>query len=270
MLDFRKYLLSLIILTGFLLFINNYVSASAGEKKTHRIESSFSYEHLTPNAIYGEWKTINVSYFSTPSDGFTYFLQSSLYNRPEDDGLTGTIGAYKDWNRSLYTYSAVTIGSNTTFLPELRVDHDFNFKLGAKKNLILTIGGTYIDYFSDHSDIIFSVGPTYYWKKWIFQYRYFHNQSDPGSVSSYSQLINAGYGEEGHHWTWLSYSFGNQAYLATYLVLPEEVNRDSFELNLRHRHWLTKHYGIFGNMSYFELDKGYDKIGFALGFFYEF
>ncbi len=270
MLHYNKTLFILIAFVTVSLSLGGYFRANAEEAKTHRIESSFSFEHLSPNAIYGDWKTLNISYFSKPSPGFTYFVQSSLYSRPEDDGVTGTIGTYKDWNKSLYTYSSVTAGSDTSYLPEFRADHDFNFKLGAKKNLILTIGGTYINYFSDHSDLIISGGPTFYWGRCIIQYRYFNNWSNPGAINSHSQLINIGYGEEGQYWTWLSYSFGNQAYLATYLVQPEEVNRDSYELTLRHRHWLGKHHGVFGNTGYFKLDNGYDKIGFSLGFFYEF
>jgi YaiO family outer membrane protein len=215
-----------------------------------------------------EMESLNISYYQSPLP-ITIFLQGSFIIARRIR-VIGTIGAYKDWNSYLYTFSSVTKGSNTPYLPEFRVDHDFNLKLGAKKKLILTIGANYVEYFSEHNDLIVSGGTTYYLGKWIFQYRYFHNQSDPGSVNSHSQLISMGYGEEGCQWTWLSYSFGNQAYLASYLVLPEEINRDSFEFTLKHRRWLGKNYGVFANSSYFELDEGYDKIGFGLGFFYEF
>jgi YaiO family outer membrane protein len=246
------------------------VSADEKGKKYHRVESSLSFDHLSPNAVYGDWKTLNISYFSEPTRGTTYFFQSSLYSRVEGDGLTGTGGLYKEWQDFLYTYSTVTKGSNISYLPDFRIDHDFNFKLGFDKKLVLTIGGTYIDYFTDQSSTIISGGPTYYWGKWIFQYRYFNNNNNPGSVRSRSQLFKAGYGQEGLQWTWFSYSFGNQAYLATNLVDPEMVNQDSFELILQHRHWFGKQYGIFGNISFFKLDQGYKKTGFTFGAFYSF
>ena len=106
-------------------------------------------------------------------------------------------------------------------------------------------------------------------EKWILHYRLFYNINNPGAISSFSHLINMGYGQEGWQWTYLNVSFGKQAYLATY-VAPQEVNQTSLSLNLRHRHWLDKHYGIFGDVSYTKLEDGYDMYGIGLGVFYDF
>jgi YaiO family outer membrane protein len=253
-----------------IVFWADRASAQEEERKSRSLEASFSYEHLSPNAIYGNWYTFNASYYSKNSSDFTYFLQSSLYKRSEGRGATGTIGAYKDWFDSLYTYSSITAGSHSDYLPAFRIDHDFNFKAGKNKNYVLTAGITYIDYFDDHKDLIISGGPTVYLGHFISQYRLFHNESNPGSMGSFSHLVSIGYGEEGRQWTYLNLSFGKQAYLATYLATPQAVNQNSTYLVLKYRHWLDKNYGLFGEASYFNLENGYKKSGTSCGMFYGF
>lgn len=260
----------MVILTAAVFITCEGSSAQELEVRSQRIEASVSYEYLRPNDVYGDWNAGNLVYYSTLSPDFTWFLQGSAYNRRGGNGLTGTAGAYKDWRDFLYTYSSITAGSNSDYLPKFRADHDFNFKLGGGKNYVITAGITYIDYFDDHSDLIISGGPTLYLTRWIIQYRLFYNKSNPGSIGSFSHLISAGYGEEGRQWTYLNLSFGKQAYLATSIAEPQAVNQDSFYTALQHRRWLKEYYGIFGDVSYFTLEDGYNKLGISCGFFYEF
>jgi len=263
-------LLILIIFSVAAVFYADCAPAQEEGKKSRSIEASFSFENLSPDTTYGNWYTFNASYYTKTSPDFTYFLQSSLYSRAEGKGATGTIGAYKDWIDRLYTYSSITAGSHSDYLPEFRVDHDFNFKAGKNKNYVLTAGITCIDYFDDHKDLIISGGPTVYSGRFISQYRLFHNESNPGSIGSFSHLISIGYGEEGQQWTYLNFSFGKQAYLATYLTTPEAVNQNSTYAVLKHRFWLDKNYGFFGEASYFKLENGYKKSGISCGMFYGF
>lgn len=261
------YLIAVVVITY---FVPSDIRAEETPEKTKRIEVSYTFENLQPNSIYGNWNSINFAFYHKYSPDFTYFLQSSSHSRDDGNGATGTVGAYKDWTNYLYTYSAVTAGSDSTYLPKFRGDHDFNFKVGPDKNLVLTAGVTYIDYFDEHRDLILSGGPTLYLDKWVLQYRLFHNESDPGSVMSYSHLFSVGYGKDGWQWTYLNVSFGKQAYLATSLATPEAVNQNSIDISLKHRHWLGKDYGVFGDIGYFKLQDGYKKYGISIGFFYEF
>ena len=238
--------------------------------KPHRLEASLTYEYLSPHETYGDWNSANLAYYHTLSPTFTYFVETSLSLHPEGNGVAGTVGAYKDWTSFLFTYSAVSFGSKTEYSPAFRADHDFNFKVGKNENLVLTAGVTYIKYANDHYDFIVSGGPTFYWNKWILEYRLFHNESNPGAVVSYSHLVSAGYGEDGWQWTYLNISFGKQAYLATATAMPETVSDNSLNVALLHRHWLGKHYGIFGEASFFKLEAGYEKYGITCGVFYEF
>ena len=267
---FRAIGLTMMVVFAFAILFQGHANAQEQASKTRRIETSYSFEHLDPNSTYGNRYSGDLSFFSNPCKGFTYFVKSNYYNRMEGSATGGAAGTYIDWFDSLYTYSSVSAGRRSEYLPKIRLDHDFNFKMGQKKNLVLTTGLTYIDYFTDHKDVILSGGPTLYLNPVILQYRLFHNQSSPGSVVSYSHLISLGYGEENWQWTYLIFSFGKQAYLATALSSPEEIDKNSFDVTLRHRHWLDSSYGIFGDVSYFKLQDGYDKTGICFGLFYEF
>lgn len=249
-----------------------YAKKLADEKasvKKNRFEANISYEYLVPSDVYESWTTLNLGFYRKESDTFTYFFQLESFLR-EENGVLFTTGAYKDWTESMFTYSSLSAGSNTDFLPQIRLDNDFYFKTGKEKNIIWVLGGSYIDYFGDHKDLILSTGITTYLKKWILGYRIFRNQSDPGSVISFSHTISGGYGEEGKQWIYLTFSTGKQAYLATNLATPEEVNQPSYGITLSLRRWLRLPSGILAEISYFNLKDGYEKYGFSTGMFREF
>lgn len=239
-------------------------------KKRYRLEANLSYEYLSPNEVYGSRKTLNIGFYDKPRKDLTSFLQLGSFSRKEGEALLGVMGAYKDWGDSLYTYSALSIGTKSDYLPQIRIDHDFNIKLGSLKNIVWTAGISYLKHFDVHKDLILSTGITFYYHNWIWSYRLFRNESDPDNVISYSQLISVGYGREGWQWTFFDFSYGKQAYLATYLASPQEVRQDSLNLSLKHRRWIGKDYGMFGDISYFKLKDGYDKYGFSFGIFKEF
>jgi YaiO family outer membrane protein len=238
--------------------------------RSKRVEAYLLYENLSPNDIYGSWTNILLSYYTSPQRGLTWFLQLGGFHRNVGDALLGVGGAYKDWTDRLYTYTALAAGSDSVYLPQVRFDNDINFKFGDKRNIVGTLGVTYVNYHNTHEDLIFSTGITLYRKRWITTYRIFRNKSDPGNVTSFSHLIDLAYGKEGSQWTNLTVSFGNQAYLADYLSKPEEVNQDSVYLVIKHRQWINSSWGILGDLSYFKLEGGYKKFGLSLGFFKEF
>ncbi len=248
----------------------NILMAQTFEEKSHRLEASCSYEYLDPRNAYGDWHKANLALYTKVSSTFTYFVEGSLLSHREGEGAVGTIGAYKDWTSFLYTYSAFSAGGGSDYLHRFRADHDFNFKIGKNKNYVITTGATYVYYSGNRYDFIISGGATLYLDKWVLHYRLFHNDSNPGSVESYSHLISIGYGAEKWQWTYLNVSFGKQAYLANVMAEPERVNNDSLNVALQHRHWLGKYYGIFGETSYFKLEDGYEKYGITCGIFYEF
>lgn len=244
---------------------------SIPEKEKNRFEISTSYEILDPSEPYTRWKNLNLSYYRIESDTFTFFLTVENLFREEGENTTiFTVGSYKNWTPSFYTYSSISAGTDSVYAPKFRFDNDFNFKFGENKNLIWTVGTTYIKYFDVHKDFILSTGFTWYLKDLILSYRIFRNESDPGSVQSFSHSVSLQSGREKWRWLYLTFSFGHQAYTATYLTTPEEIRKRSYEIVLGGRKWLGDNWGIFGNLSYFHLLKGYVKYGITSGIFTEF
>jgi YaiO family outer membrane protein len=236
----------------------------------NRIELSGAYEYLSPHDPYGNWETFIAAFYRKERPDFTWFAEMSVYTRPEGDGVLGALGAYKDWTPFLYTYTALSTGTNTVYLPQVRIDQDFNIKFGPEKKFVWVIGGTYIKYHTDQAEYILSTGLTVYLDKWVAEYRLFRNLSSPGWIESFSQLFSLAYGQEGWQWTTAICSYGKQAYFATELATPQAVEDNSLLLALRHRHWLAKNYGVFGEISYFDLQGSYQKGGLLLGVFREF
>jgi len=232
-----------------------------------RLETSFSRENLVPARVYGSWNAANFwFYFPAPGKG-TAFAQASMFTRKEGKGVLTAVGAYKDWGTAFYTYTSLAAGSNAGFLPKFRADNDLNFKVLRDKSLVLTGGASYIAYHDVHRDLLLSAGATLYRNPLIISYRAFHNKSDPGAVGSWTHVESAGYGYEGRHWTFFTWSTGKQAYLATALNDPQEVRQNAAGWTLTHRRWLTKGFGLTGEASRSEIKDGYTRNGFALGCF---
>jgi len=248
---------------------NEPVVKDKPEEKKNRIEVLFSNAYLTPHEDYGSWNQLSLVYLRKEK-GFTYFVQGEGFWRQEGDGgLVGT-GIYKDWQHIMYTYTAISAGNGVDYLPEIRIDHSFNFKLGQKRNIVLPVGITYIKSPSNHEDYVFSTGAVVYLSRSVWEYKISRTQSEPGDVTSYSNLVSVSWGREGVHWWHLTCSYGQEAYLADYLLIPEEVRNNSLYIEIGLRKWLKEDYGIIGNINYFDLGSSYEKYGFTLGMFMEF
>jgi len=235
-----------------------------------RFEIAFNYEYIDPSDTYGSWKNINISYYQKYSEELTLVYQAGLFNRKEGSASLFALGAYKDWTPSFYTFSQLSVGTDSDYLPKYRLDNDFNFKFGEQKQWVGLVGFTYIDYYDIHTDFITSVGLTYYAPKYNISYRFFFNKSDPGSINSTTHLLSIGYGAEKESWTYFDISYGNQAYQSISDGSFANINEDALNLKLTHRHWLSENEGIFGSIGYFNLNDGYEKYLFQIGFFKEF
>ncbi len=266
----KKSLIKLFLLTIVICFFCGTAFARDELKKDRRLETKYTFESLSPNDIYGNWHSLDVGFYNTVEKDFTYFLGLGAFTRDSGDAALGNIGAYKDWHSRIYTYSSLSAGTNSGFLPQFRADNDFNFKLGPDKNILWTVGVSYIKYFDVHEDFILSTGLTFYLDEWILGYRIFRNDSDPGNVTSYTHLANIGYGREGWQWTYLDGSYGKQAYLATHLTTPEQINQNAYYFNVKHRRWIKNGFGIMLAAGYFKLEDGYEKYLVSPGFFKEF
>jgi YaiO family outer membrane protein len=211
-----------------------------------------------------------VKYYRYQEPTFNFFFQGGMVKREGKNDYIGLFGFAKDWNPNLYTYTVVAKGTVSTYLPNARFDHDFNFKVGKKRNVLLTLGVTYIKYYVPAEDFIISSGLTWYLGHWVSAYRLFWNHKKPGNIRSFSHLASLEYSIDKAHSTALSVSWGSQAYLALYVLLPEQIRQSAFNINLLHRQWITRGIGCFGQVGYLDLKDTYRKYLLTGGIFFEF
>ncbi len=277
----KKYLMARLKLTGLIitLFIailssvQGTVLAAGNSSYNQRIDVSSSYYFLDPHGIYGSWYIGTVKYYNNSNKKFNYFIEADGFSRTiEGEGFLATIGAYTIWTPWLYTVSDISSGTNYLYLPEFRVDNNFNFKLGKYKNIVWEIGGSYIKYNDNNLNLIASTGITYYYKRWIASYQLFRGISDPGNVVFWSHLYSIGYGKRYWERTYLNVITGNEAYLTSYLPVQYQsnVNYNALDINIRQRIWLRKDFGIIGNLDYFILHDNYRAYGINIGIFKNF
>lgn len=238
------------------------------ENYSYRIETSITFEHLSPNAAYGDWLNGDAALYAKVHQNVTAFGRFSHHSRDiEGDGQIAVAGAYVEWQPWLTTYSAVSCGFGKSYLPDSRIDHDFNFAITP---FVFTLGASFINYEGPQEDRIVSLGATWYHGRWISEYRLFRNTSDPGDLDSDTHLFSVGYGEEGWRWIYLKLSLGAQAYQATTLAVPQDVRQDATEISLYHRHWMGKDWGLMERAAFLSLESGYDKYTLSIGLFKEF
>ena len=253
-----------VILVLFLLFNTAFAY-------NYRVETGMSYEYLSPHDVYGDWKGGYVRFYHRPSGNATYFLEFSAFSRKNPgEAFMGVFGLYKDWSPRLYTYSSISASTSSSYLPAFRLDHEFYFKLGVQKNIVPSLGFTYIKYHDIHKDYIFYPGITYYGKGFVVTYKHFLNRSQPGSVYSSTDLVSLGIGQEGKGWIYIDVSYGKQAYLATHLTSPEEVKQNALNLSVKRIMWIKKDLALSLGVSFFKLENGYEKYGFLAGFIKDF
>lgn len=235
-----------------------------------RLEIDISYDYLDPYSIYEDWTALNFRYYDKRSNDLTILYQGSAITRVEGGGFLGAVGAYKGWAERFYTYTQISAGTDTVYLPAFRIDHEFNYMFGKDKNIVGLLGLTYINQHDEHEDFIGSVGVTYYSADYNIGYRIFFNQSDPGSVNSTSHIVSLGVGHEKDQWVYVDVAFGNPAYLSTITPDYETVRNDSAAVYLKYRKWLDKMSGFYAETGFFNLGSEYDKYNFRLGYFQEF
>ena len=113
-----------------------------GAVKSDRLDEikPIAYSIRQPSAIYSRVKEFNMSYYYKRSCETTILLGSSGYLQDEGNGLLAKIGLYQDWLPNVYTFTSVTTGTNTPYLPRFRFDHDFYLKVGESKQWVIPLG----------------------------------------------------------------------------------------------------------------------------------
>ena len=241
----------------------------AKEKKRFMVEFYTNREFISDG--FGKWDSGGMR-LTRNGDGNAWYVELNAYNRERGDGAAGQVvgGVYKDWAPRFYTFTSMSTAGDVDYLPRFRVDQDFNFKLLEDKSLVWVLGGTYIDYHTGSSDTILSSGLNWYLPGWLLGYRYFFNISNPGRLTSSSHSVSIDQGYWYRYMNTLVVSWGNQAYLATYIDSPTTVRRDSVSALLRHRHWVNEDWGFWVQGGALHVENAYNGTSLGLGLFFYF
>ncbi len=232
----------------------------------YRAEGSLAFEGLTNN--YGFWEGVDTKLYARINRKVTLFGNAIFWDREAQlSGLAG-VGAYIEWLSFLYTYTSVYGGTNDPYNPLIRVDHDFNFKVGKDGFVVLTLGAMYLKYHSEHWDIAPYAGVSAYLGPFVLGYRLIVNISNPDAVVGLSHLATLDYGTEGDHSSYLAVNYGKSAYSATYLTTPQEIRQNSLRVGVGHRHWIKNNWGLFGELNFLWLEQSYEKFGGMFGVFF--
>ncbi len=236
----------------------------------NRLHFQYIYEDVSPNSENGIWETYYIMYYRYEKPTFNFFLHGGMVKRYGKNDYIGLLGFAKDWTSDFYTYSVAAKGTVCTYLPNARFDHDFNFKLGKKRNYLWTFGATYIRYYVPAEDFIISSGLTLFKDNWVYGYRIFNNHKFPGNIVSFTHLCSVEYGIDKSHWVTFSISWGSQAYLALYVLTPEEIRQSALNVNLKYSHWLKNNINLTAWAGYVKIKGQYDKYLLSLSIFFDF
>jgi len=252
--------ISLILLVPVLLF---------SEKKTNQLDVSYMHEHIEPSDKYTSWESLNINYFREFRKDLRFNIFSIIHMRDDNSMILG-VNTTKDISNSFFVSAGITFGLETNYTSKYRLDGALNYKVLKDKNLLLTMGGTYIDYYDEHSDKLIFFSPSLYLGYFITSYKIQYAVSDPGSKAAFSHFLSAGYGMEKKHWTYLNLKYGQQAYLSLITIDPQDVDLDEWEVKLNHRFWIKNDIGVFGEIGFLQVIDEYEKYSFTAGFFWNF
>jgi YaiO family outer membrane protein len=217
----------------------------------------------------GSWRSADLVVTRTVPRTVGYLF---LYRGTRPEGSGGFVGfaATHDWSRRFFTYAAAGASApRASFLPRRRFDLELNWKLMPHQSLVAALGATSARYTEGRRDDVLSAGVTYY-APLITTYRYFRNTSTPGSVRSHAQLLQIAIERRGSVSAYLRHSWGNEAYLLTTIVSPQNVRLSGHSTTAFFRKWTTARGGVVGELEYQAKAHDFRRTGGRIGIFYSF
>jgi len=216
----------------------------------------------------GTWRSADLVLTHTAPHTVGYvFLHHST--RPEGSGSYLGIAATHDWTSRFFTYAAAGGSpSHISFLPDSRFDVEADWKVTPTR-LLLAMGATTVRYPERRRTDVLSAGLTYY-APLILTYRFFENRSQPGSVRSHAQLLQAGVEQRGKFSAYLRHSWGVEAYQLTNIVVPQNVRVSGRTTTALFRKWTTARAGVGVEIERQAKGSDFRRTGIRLGAFYAF
>ncbi len=242
---------------------------SAFHENKNTIEVGFNADFL--NNGFGNWYAGRIKY-TRKLKKCTFFLEPAYLHRKKCGGgaFIMNAGLYVDWAQMFYTFSSISAGTDVWYSPKIRADLDLNFKLGKKKDWVITLGGTYVDFYSEQSVAIGSLGLTYYGTGFIMSGRLFYNTCFPGKKTSFTGLLSVDQGYVYKYMNTIAVSYGNQSYQTLDWGNLTNVDRRAFSVSFMHRNWIRKNWGLLGQAGFVYVSKAYNVWSVSVGAFWSF
>jgi YaiO family outer membrane protein len=217
----------------------------------------------------GSIKSLNAFYFHRCNSTLTYFV--GLNGVSYENQLSGqfNLGAYINWNSRWYSFISGAEATRSLIYPRVGV-FELHYKMGNRRQFIPLVGINYTKFSNPQRFWSYYTGFDYYIDKWILSYRWFGNIQHPGSHFSSTNLGIVAYGEEGKQWTFLSGSFGNNAYETAPSISVLNVDQHFWRIALHRRQWLTKHFGLLAEASFTDIRSTTNAWGVFFGIFNDF
>ena len=254
-----KFLLA--VATG-LVWIHASAAAQAPAPGASWIEAGGFYHRVSGD--FGDWKGGYVRAVLSGARN-VWYLDAKGQEAFRDQGVYGALANVHSFGSRVYSQLSIGGGTGVYVLPELRLDGALAIKLGRRKSVVATAGGTWVKSKSIYKDRAAFGGLVWYAGPAVLEVAGRINWSDPNAVRS--ERINGAItlGRSGHRLVVIRGGAGTEGYQLTGTASTLRRFR-SQEAGLSWRQWTGRHFGlVLGGELYH--NPFYTRAGVSLGFF---
>jgi YaiO family outer membrane protein len=186
-----------------------------------------------------------------------------------DEGVFMGLGYTRILDDDWYATAGAGASDRGIFLPRLRLDGSAHRKWLDRRNLVTSLGVTYVVSRGPYRDVGLLLGATYYFESpWIVEAAARASQSSPGAMRSLRGLVAVTHGRDHRRYVTLRVEGGNEAWqvVAAKAVV---VDFPSLEASLVWRQWLAGRWGVNLRAAHYR-SANYDRTSVDLGVFGEF
>ena len=227
------------------------------------IELGGFYHHVTND--FGDWKGLTLRAIVDRGRN-VWYLDGKAQVAFGDSGVYGALANVHRFGSRFYTQVGIGGGSGNFVLPDLRADFSLNLKLGRDRQVVATVGGTWVDAKSGFTDQASFGSLTWYAGKGVLLEAGGRlNWSDPGAVGSARGYGALSLGRSGSTLVTLRGSAGTEGYQLTGTVLTQR-KFSSQEAALTWRQWVSGAFGVVLGGEWYH-NPFYTRAGLSAGLF---
>ena len=237
------------------------LAAQAPARGAGWVDGYLLYQHVSGG--FGDWKGTGIR-LAAPAGAAVFYgdllAQEAFGDRGEYGAAGLTVGAGRDWVLA----GSVGGGSGDFVFPELRLDASLGRKWLRSRQLVTTLGVTYVDARQGFEDVAVTGSAALYVGRVVLEAGGRWNWSDPGDNLSRRGFASVTVGRDGAAWVAVRGSTGREAYqLAGAQTLREFT---SHEASVRWRQWIGGRWGTVLSAEVYD-NPFYSRVGGSVGLF---